>query len=170
MLNRVGARSVVAPVDGLPTSERAKADAAHNARHALDAAGAAPHEGGSKPPRTLVDPASVDCLLEEFATHLGVATGACMEFTTPAQSLLPTSGPSGLGPEYKLEPTPDAAYSAAAAGFAAVRRLLDDTRRLHRRAGAGFAPRGILRLVLLELRAGPCGKQSVCRVLSTNAP
>ena len=38
-------------------------------------AGAEPHEGCSKPPRTLVDPASVDCLLEEFATHLGVATG-----------------------------------------------------------------------------------------------
>ena len=41
MLNRVGARSVVAPVDGVPAGggARAEADRTHNARHALDAAG-----------------------------------------------------------------------------------------------------------------------------------
>ena len=41
MLNRVGARSVVAPVDGVPAGggARAEAERTHNARHALDAAG-----------------------------------------------------------------------------------------------------------------------------------
>ena len=41
MLNRVGARSVVAPVEGAPAGggARAEAERTHNARHALDAAG-----------------------------------------------------------------------------------------------------------------------------------